>query len=243
MEKNKRDLMILIAIIFIGVNYIIYTYFIKSQLDYVNETKQNYALKQKKLNDLENEKKSIDIKKKEIEDLKKQVVSYDVMVPKIVDTPQLIYDFYNQCSLYNITDSRINFELLDSTEVGNSNFHRLEVDLKIEANKQDVEKFIENLNSITSRRLNVKEIKMYLPSYEDTTKGENGSSEVDDSESTDLFEDSDLEDSYFEDSDLLGAEITFNEYIKGDYKTVYPKNYVFYDSEKEGFGSISDMFK
>jgi type IV pilus assembly protein PilO len=165
------------------------------------------------------------------------------MVPKIVDTPQLIYDFYNQCSLYNITDSRINFELLDSTEVGNSNFHRLEVDLKIEANKQDVEKFIENLNSITSRRLNVKEIKMYLPSYEDTTKGENGSSEVDDSESTDLFEDNFIEDSYFEDSDLLGAEIIFNEYIKGDYKTIYPKNYVFYNSEKEGFGSISDMFK
>jgi type IV pilus assembly protein PilO len=52
-EKNKRDLMILIAIIFIGVNYIIYTYFIRGQLDYVNETKQNYILEQKKLSALQ----------------------------------------------------------------------------------------------------------------------------------------------------------------------------------------------
>lgn len=230
MEKNKRDLMILIAILFLGLNYAVYTYFVKNQLNNVSEAKSRYISQQNKLYVLEDKRESIDVKKQEVEKLKQKTTVLDKMAPEIINTPQLIYDFYRQCSKYGITGRSISFQLAGSS----SSFNTLEIDLKIVGNGKKVEDFIRNLGSITTdRRINVKSINIYLPEYENTSKNDDGSTGNDDIDSNETVSS----------SSILGGEIVFYEYIQGNGIGKYPDNYVFYDSEKEGFSSISDMFK
>ena len=67
------------------------------------------------------------------------------------------------------------------------------------------------------------------------------------------MEDKDLSDSHSEvppkskddDSDEIPAEIIFYQYVQGsgNISNKDPNNYIFYDSQKQGFNSIADMFK
>ncbi|MBV4419778.1 hypothetical protein KM800_10670 [Clostridium tyrobutyricum] len=242
MKKNKRDLMILMVIIFIGINYAVYTYFIKNQLHNLNSAENKYLATQKDLDTLENKQASINVKAEEIKILKQKTAVLDTMAPKNVNTPQLIYDFYMGCKKFDITGRSISFQLLDS-QSGNS-FHTLTINLKISGNREKIESFIKNLDGITDRKINVKSITMYLPDYENTSKYDDsstGNDSIDTRNNTDSENISSAEDS--KTSNVIGGEIVFYEYIQGNGNSKYPDNYVFYDSQKEGLNSISDMFK
>lgn len=184
MDKNKKDLMILIGIIFIGINYGTYTYFISEEMKSVQAFKNNYITQEEKLSEMEVKKETIKQRKKEIEKLKKETINFNRNVPTKVNTPQLIYDFYTACQKYKVTGESISFQLLDNEDNGssqsndeglsNTNVYALTITLKVTGYKIDIETFIKNLNSITERRLNVKSIKLAALDLEDRNedKGE-----------------------------------------------------------------------
>lgn len=242
MEKNKRDLMILIAILFIGFNYVIYTYFITYKLDTVKQAKNKYALKTKELNSLKAKKKSIETKQQELKKLRQETSSFNSMVPTQIDTPQLIYDFYNGCKSFGVNGQNISFELLNGDSSSNSSdFHTLIIDLKITGNKANIENFMRNLNTVTKRKLNVKSITIGSSDDEEVNNDELKSS--DEEVSTDNSNKS--VDNVKKNGDELPGEIIFYQYVQGSgsSNTKVPNNYVFYDSQKQGFNSIADMFK
>lgn len=282
MEKNKKDLMILIAILFIGVNYAVYTYFITSRLDSVKQAENKYLTQKQKLNDIKVKKQSIEKRKKELEKLKQETVDFDNIVPIKIDTPQLIYDFYNGCKLFGVTGQNISFQLLDNnsdhnnkapnnTTTNNNNntnntnntnkevkqgFYTLTIDLKITGDKGNIENFIKNLGTITNRKLNVKSIT--ISSSEDNTALKNSNSAINTQNATNtqsgLSTDNSNVNSTKTQTDADNsqvsinqptAEVIFYQYIQsdGNSQLKVPNNYEFYNSEKEGFNSISDMFK
>ncbi|AGY76856.1 type 4a pilus biogenesis protein PilO [Clostridium autoethanogenum] len=242
MEKNKRDLMILIAILFIGFNYVIYTYYITYKLDTVKQAKNKYSLKTKELNSLKAKKKSIETKQQELKKLRQETSSFDSMVPTQIDTPQLIYDFYNGCKSFGVNGENISFELLNGDSSSSSNnFHTLIIDLKITGNKANIENFMRNLNTVTKRKLNVKSITIGSSDDEEVNNGELKSSDKE--VSTDNS--NKPVDNAKKNGDELPGEIIFYQYVQGsgNSNTKVPNSYIFYNSQKQGFNSIADMFK
>mgnify|MGYP000855897910 FL=1 len=208
----------------------------------MNQAKSNYTLKIKKLNDLKAKKRSIETKKQELKKLKQETADFDNMVPAQIDTPQLIYDFYKGCKLFGVSGQNISFELLNEDNSSNDkSFHTLVIDLKITGNKANIENFLRGVNTITQRRLNVKSV----------TIGNNDDEEVknDTSQSSISTDNSGKVDgsvnSANENSDEISAEIIFYQYVQGsgNISNKDPNNYIFYDSQKQGFNSIADMFK
>jgi type IV pilus assembly protein PilO len=113
-EKNKRDLMILIAILFLGMNYGIYTYFITKQLDNVKVAQNRYLVEKQKLDNIKAKKQSIDDKEKVLQKLKQETANFDNIVSNQINTPQLIYDFYNGCKSFGVTGENVSFQLLNN---------------------------------------------------------------------------------------------------------------------------------
>lgn len=308
MDKNKRDLMTLIAIIFIGINYATYTYFISQKMKSVEAFKNNYITQAEKLSEMEVKKETIKQRKKEIEKLKKDTSSFSSKIPAKVNTPELIYDFYTSCQKYNVIGDSVSFQLLEDSEVNNNdksdnedlsnaNVYTLAINLKVTGHKIDMETFIKNLNNITKRKLNIKSIALATLDLEDKDedKAENkadgnsiegglnktslnetkpytlqllgsnlyadGIVKKDDSvgrlDKNDTYNNINLDNldkdnsiipnlkdnNYF--PNYISAEIVFYQYIEKNEKneSVMPNNYEFYDSKKEGFDSIADMFK
>lgn len=306
--------MILIAIIFIGINYGIYTYFVSKQMESVAAFKNDYITKEEKISEMEVKKALIAERKKEIEKLKKQTADFNKKAPVKVNTPELIYDFYIACKEYEVTGDSISFQLIEgdtenkSSQVDNYSVYTLTINLKVIGNKNNMEKFIKNLNDITTRKLNVKSITLASLVNEDKEKElidkrtiDNetieSSNEVIGQNITDIFTKTSLQNEKSYNIQLLGskiyadgavkkdnplddlgddnvnnhsnnqggsdglvipnlenntflpdqisAEIIFYQYIEktDNSKGVISKDYDFYDSKKEGFNSIADMFK
>lgn len=215
MDKNKREILALIIIVCIGVNYGIYNFFIKGQFNLLEKKKAEYNQKKEKLTYLNNKNLEIDELQSQINVLKKKLANIDKIAPHTIDTPQLVYDFYAACGEYGVKGDTINFSLEgdnqgeqsnqtqnqntnqnSNTNTSNQNstsnstqgqepnsqdntssssgvvqnngvqFLKLTLELKIGGNKKDVINFIQNLNKITERRLNVKSISI---SYEEET--------------------------------------------------------------------------
>lgn len=294
MDKNKRDLMILIAIIFIGINYATYTYFISRKMESVQAFKNNYITKEEKLSEMEVKKALINQRKKEIEELKKKTSSFSNNVPSKIDTPGLIYDFYVACQKYKVTGDSISFQLLDNSDAsknansedeGNNNVYTLTISLKVTGHKIDMETFIKSLDNITQRRLNVKSITLTtinLEGKDDTKVKTDAKADKKDTENVlskasfnevkpytlkllgnklyadGLVKEDNKTDNLNENKDIIpniednssfpnqiSAEIVFYQYIEKtkENQAIMDKNYKFYDSKKEGFKNISDMFK
>lgn len=308
MDKNKRDLMILIAIIFIGINYATYTYFISQKMKSTEAFKNNYIAQAEKLSEMEVKKETIKQRKKEIEKLKKDTASFSSKIPSKVNTPELIYDFYTACQKYKVIGDSVSFQLLDNSEadktdksedesLSNANVYTLTISLKVTGHKIDMETFIKNLNTITKRKLNIKSIALATLDLEDKDEDktdakadENGIEDIlnktslnetkpytlqllgsnlyadgivrkddniDQLDKNNIYNSTNL-DKLDEDKPIIpnfkdntylpnyiSAEIVFYQYIEKNEnnESIMSKNYEFYDSKKEGFDSIADMFK
>lgn len=306
MEKNKRDLMILIAIIFIGINYATYTYFISQKMKSTEAFKNNYITQAEKLSEMEVKRETIKQRKKEIEKFKKDTASFSSKIPSRVNTPELIYNFYTACQKYKVIGDSVSFQLLDNSEVdkadkgeneilSNANVNTLTINLKVTGHKIDIETFIKNLNTITKRKLNIKSIALATLDSEDKDETEakvdgNDNEEIlnktslnkiepyavqllgnnlyadgivkkddsiDELHKDNVYNNTNL-DNLDEDKDIIpnlenniyfpnyiSVEIIFYQYIEKseENESIILKNYEFYDSKKEGFDSIADMFK
>ena len=111
MDKNKKELIVLILLLFIGANYLIYHY-------YLVPLQNKLVLEKKKYTQalaLGNETNSKNNKLKQLqqtqEKLKNDSATLETLTVKEIDTPQLIYDFYNSCKKYGITGDDVSFDL------------------------------------------------------------------------------------------------------------------------------------
>lgn len=160
----------------------------------------------------------------------------------------------------------------ESNSKGKSNFSeakyisdgivRLSITLTVNGDKYKIEKYINNLNNITERKLNVKSIRLFSKtekekSAEDTSSkdvnnnninlnnpsNENDTVSSQKNNNTNKDNNTDGDNSFIlvKDKEIC-AEIVFYQYIKvneENYNAI--KNYAFYN-KKTGFNSIADMF-
>lgn len=133
---------------------------------------------------------------------------------------------------------------------------RLSINLMVNGDKYKIEKYINNLNSITERKLNVKSIELSSKTEKEKNKEENNNKDINNnninlnnsnSESNKISyqENNSMDESnnfiLVKDNEIC-AEIVFYQYIRvneENYDAI--KNYAFYN-KKTGFNSIADMF-
>lgn len=121
MDKNKKEILILIIIIFIGMNYALYELFMLPQLNKVRDEKNIYVQNEKKLSDSYEKKSTLNNMKKDNEQMKEKITELDNLTVKDADTPQLVYDFYTACKKYGIKGDSVNFALDSSLQVNSNN--------------------------------------------------------------------------------------------------------------------------
>lgn len=230
MDKNKIELLILIAIITFGINYGVYSLYLTPQYEKISDAKIKYENAKIKLADLKNKSKQWQSLKEENEKLKESTANLDVMAPKDIDTPRLIYDFYQACNKFGITGEDVSFQLAsektsDNNKASGSTNQELQllnlsITLTISGESNKVEEFLKNINTITSRKLNVKSISLSTKDVKSMT-----------SVRTQVIK-----------SQYLSAAIVFTQYIQVDgLSNGSARSYDFYD-QKVGFDNISDIF-
>lgn len=121
------------------------------------------------------------------------------------------------------------------TATKDSKFTKLEIKLTVVGKSADLVKFLDNIDSITERRINVKNIKI-------TAFVEDNKDAADTKTNTNLKSNATLQPSQIG-SDLLNAEFEFYHYVQIDETQASKiKEYEFYNNPV-GFKNISDMFK
>lgn len=265
MEKSRSAIIISFLLVFIIINFCLYKFYIEPSIETLNNKKVEYEEKTNKVEKLIAEKNEIEKLEIEIGKLKNEIKEIDKLVPHSADTPQMIYDFYNACEKYNVSGETISFEINEEekekedktisnteekgNEENNTNkFRKLEIKLDIVGEKENLFKFISNINNITERKINVKTIN--IGSYE---KAESNNEEIsqDENKSVDdiLEEIDDIQNQVIGNgNDIsnnpgLETEITFYYYIQLDEKAEKElKEYEFY-KKPMGFNNVFDMFK
>jgi type IV pilus assembly protein PilO len=259
-DKAKKQLVFLIILVFFGANYAIGTYAIIPSINNLKSIQAEYQSQVDKLNNLTQQKDKIEIIKAEIAKIKADVAELDRIAPNSIDTPQLVYDFYNACNDYGIIGETISFEL---REQGQDNSQqtagqqqeaqvkndqkpatvniRLSINLKVKGDKAYIEEFLRNTDKITDRKLNVKSIAITAASTEEGEASNNASDpNVQLITPEDEFNGQSLD---FIEAYELSANIVFYHYVQLDgqeYEKL--KYYEFMDTEI-GFESIADMFE
>lgn len=174
MNKNQKEYIAFIILVTVILNYAFYNFCLGPDLRTLNEKKISYNNTKQTLDKIEAQSKNLNSLNKELQKMKAQISSIDAEIPKNnINTPQLVYDFYNSCKKYNLDGSLIKFQLDNksastsgsgSTSGNSANLpvglERLTFELKASGNKSDAESFIRNLSNITSRTIAVESISL-----------------------------------------------------------------------------------
>lgn len=239
-KSNKGMITFLIIAIALSLNYLVYQYIFLPKYNDLKAIKTEYTNKENKLEELVIIKTNIEKVKSENQVLKKSIEEIDKLIATEIDTPQLVYDFYESCKKYSIQGEEVKFflgskesskdgEEVEKKEEENEkeNIVRLEILLKVNGEKNNIENYIRNLDKITKRRLNVNNIRLSSKEVED---GSTASNEP--NESITLIR-----------SDYIEAEIGFYHYLRlSDEEMKEIQKYDFYPNTI-GFDSIPAMFR
>lgn len=253
MEKSNKGIVIfLIIVIALSLNYIVYQYIFLSKYNNLQVCKEEYIDKENELEELIKIKNNIKNVKNENEALKKSIEELDKLIAKEIDTPQLVYDFYKSCKDYGIDGEEVEFSLSqegfledekETSEVKEKKVRkkegeleediiRLEILLKVNGEKNNIEKYIKSLDKITKRKLNVKSIKLSSMDEENNELS-----------SVDLENNLSPESIGIIRSNYIEVEISFYHYVKLSGEQIEEiKKYDFYHN-KIGFDLIPEMFK
>jgi type IV pilus assembly protein PilO len=240
MDKNKIELIALILIITLGINYGAYSLYLIPHYQKVKEAKVKYETAIARLADLRKKSNQAKQLKADNEKLKEAVAKLEEMAPKDIDTPSLIYEFYRAVSRFGITGEDVSFQLnteKSSTVSQNSNagagnsannagttnlepqLLTLGITLRVSGESSRIEEFLKNIDTITSRRLNVKSVTLSVKEISTVIKGKPEAKVQN-----------------------LVAVIVFNQYILVDGSGKGSnRDYEFFD-EKIGFDKIFDIF-
>ncbi|WP_315119364.1 hypothetical protein [uncultured Clostridium sp.] len=251
-NSNKGIVIFLIIVIALSLNYMVYQYILQPKYNDLKVCKEEYIEREDELEELIKTKNNIKNVKNENEALKKSIEELDKLIAKEIDTPQLVYDFYKSCKDYGINGEEVEFSLSqegfledekDTREVKENEVKenevkekklkekegeleediiRLEILLKVNGEKNNIEKYIKSLDKITKRKLNVKSIKLFSMDEENNLSPE----------SIGIIR-----------SNYIEVEISFYHYVELSNEEIEKiKKYDFYHN-KIGFDSIPEMFR
>lgn len=270
-DKTKKQLIVLILLVFFGANYAIANYAIIPKMNQLKAAQAEYQTQQARLNHLIEQKKKIGELEAELENINRQVAELNNIAPPSIDTPQLVYDFYNACLDYGLTGESISFELREQAQGNNPNPAaqtqeqqgdtnaqgtsqqtnnasvnvRLSINLKVKGDKISIEEFLKNIDKITDRKLNVKSIAITVPK----TENKQGTNNIYNPEVEMITPENELYGQNLAGSfDFLDAyeittDIIFYHYVQLEgQERERVKQYDFEDTEI-GFESIADMFE
>jgi Tfp pilus assembly protein PilO len=315
MNKNEKQILGFIILLFIGINYILYNYYLSPKVNLMNNKIVEYNKRTQQLSMIKVGEFTIEMQKKALAASEKEVSQLDKLTVKEIDTPQLIYDFYMSCKKYKIKGEDVVFQLNQenpesskqpnvglpsaalngvtptqgiasnlvtpvSLGVGNENSNisessknsiklvKLSINLNVKGNKHNIINFINNLGNITTRLLNVTNIKIDTSVTDSNTgvvNSNNINTAVNKNENrlhgdipSEILNNTTSQgissnggqnnnttnnDQTVIEADEVSASIQFNQYLLMDgkeYNNIH--NYKFYDS-KIGFSNIEDMFK
>jgi len=177
MNKEKSQLILLIILVFIGINYYMYGSLVQPSFENALSIKKDYLKKKEKVDYLSMQKNNIESVKQQIEDFKSKDTAFDKQVPHNLDSPQLIYDFYTICKKYGVNGNIVTFELPSdkekSTQLPQKSGEKTEplqseaismkkssITFEISGDKDKVQNLLNNLSSITERKINLKMISL-----------------------------------------------------------------------------------
>ena len=153
MDKSKKEMLILILIVFFGLNYALFEYFFIPKNNILKVNKQRYEEKEVRVNYLKEQQENIGGLQSQIEDLNKQTAALD----NKINTPELVTDFYNTCKKYNVKGENISFQVAEKTgEV----FQPFLMNLSISGTNGAVRNFIKEIESSTNKKMNVKSVNL-----------------------------------------------------------------------------------
>ena len=153
MDKSKKEMLILIVIIFFGLNYALYEYYFIPKENTLKVNRQRYEEKEKRVSYLKEEQKNVGVLKSQIEELNKDTAVLD----NKINTPQLVTDFYITCKKYNVKGENISFQTLDKT---GGDFQPFVMNLNISGTKAAVKNFIKDIEGSTNKKMNVKSVSL-----------------------------------------------------------------------------------
>lgn len=227
MNKNQKELIILLLLVACVINYTFYNFYLADRLHILKGKKEIYIQSRNNLDYIKNESEHSSDISSQINKLKSQASAVDEKIPEYIDTPQLVYDFYTSCRNYKVQGESISFQLPGGNKNSNgqkstgnnsssiSGLKTLAIQLNLTGSKENIEYFIKNLNNITKRKINVNSISLNF----------SGAS-----------------------SDDLSAVIIFNQYVQTDNRgnlnipADTASEYSFYKGPKP-YSSITDMLQ
>lgn len=238
MKKEKVEQIILMILVFCGLNYMLYSFYFKGQFEQLTAEKNKYNNAKDKVTELRFKKVQVNNLIEENEKLKSDHEKLDELIPAALDTPQIIYDFYTACKKYSVTGENLEFKRViqegtqiaqegneasaNNSETVSQGYEIIEIKLSFSGKKSKVEEFIKKLDKITSSKLDVQRIAIAAK----------------------LPEAADLSDTANQIADeILEGEVTFAQYIqKSETDGTASVEYDFYNVSL-GFDKIADMFE
>ena len=264
MSKIEKQIILFVIIVVMGAGYAINEYIIAPEKLLMEQKAKQKQYDNEKLNSLKSKGSEAMKLKAEVEDLKQVAASIGDVTVSDIDTPQLIYDFYTSCKKYKIKGENLTFQLDDSnTKVDTpasgatvttnntdaakpkttTDLLKLTIELTISGDKNNIEKYIRSLNTLTSRKINVKSIKLGATV---ATVADNPTLPQD-TTATPLTPNATLSPTPKTETqsvtNQVTADIIFNQYIYSNGKAINRSStYSFYDANI-GFTNFSELFK
>lgn len=257
MDKTKKQILLFIIIILIGICYAINQYIISPKKLLIQQKAKQIQIDKQKLNLLRSKSSEAVKLTAEVAKLKQVSASIGEVTATDIDTPQLIFDFYSSCKKYGIKGENLIFQLVNNTKSeeptnktdnitkskATTDLLKLTIELKVSGDKNKVEKYIRSLSTLTSRKINVKSIKLEatLAQVVNNTVNTEGTANTPIIPNTILLPGSKTPVEPV--TDQVTADIIFNQYIYNNSKNVInPSKYSFFNGNI-GFSNFSDMFK
>jgi len=161
MDKNKKELIFLMFLVAFGVNYWVFSLYIKPGYEMLKKEQAAYENLEKKLERLTLAESRLQEIKRERETLEEKVSAMGEVFPDEMNTPLLAMEFYDSCKKYEVTGESLSFSTQSEKTENLSGLTALPIILKIRGKKQRVEEYLKNLDDISGRKLSVERITIY----------------------------------------------------------------------------------
>lgn len=164
MDKKKIEIITLIILVAIGINYGIYAYFIQPQNEELKAAEQNYNELKTEISDLKQKSQELGEIEKRIDEKLQNSHGNNLLTP--TDNQSLIRDFYAACKQYGILGNSLSISDQGDTlpvegigaggETENvelyNKFKKQRITFTFSGEKGKVENFIEKIRTITDRK-------------------------------------------------------------------------------------------
>lgn len=148
-EKTKNLILVLLVVCIVG--YVYYTFYLSSEIDKINARKQDYAMIQSSIDNLNKVRATID---NDIQKTKAINAKVDEQIPDIYDKKVVILYFYNLIKQYNLTGDKLTFS---EPQKSNNSYNTYSVNFGVVGDFENVKDFVKAIEN-DKRKFNVKQI-------------------------------------------------------------------------------------